>query len=61
VRSICLARLAWISCPQTARNSDWATVAVRIGPQPTLATRDLPDQRVAGEAPQELGMVVVER
>ncbi len=34
VRSICRARLAWISWPATARRSAWATVPVRIGLRP---------------------------
>ena len=59
-RSIWRARFAWISWPATARRSDCATVAVRIGRSPRslgIVSRSSGSLR---EAPQELGVVVVE-
>ena len=54
------ARLAWISWPATARSSACATVPVRIGRRPRTLPQRLAEQRVVGEAAQELGVVVVE-
>ena len=60
LRSIWRARFARISWPATARRSAWATVPVRIGRRPRSLAQRLGEQRVVGEALQELGVVVVE-
>ena len=51
---------AVISCPATARRSAWATVAVRSGRRPRSSRIGPPEQRIGGEAAQELRVVVVE-
>ena len=60
VRSICRARLAWISCPATARRSACATVPVLIGLRPRTRRSVSPSSGSAGEAAQELGVVGIE-
>ena len=59
-RSICRASRAVISCPATARSSACATVAVRIGRRPRRCWIGRAEQRVGGEPPQELRVVVVD-
>ena len=56
-RSIARASRARISWPQSARRSAWATVAVRTAAGRQVPRRR-PDQRVAPETAQELGVVV---
>ena len=53
-RSICRARLAWISWPATARSSACATVAVRIGRSPRSRRSVSPSSGSSREAAQEL-------
>ena len=59
--SIARARRDSISWPQNARSSACATEPTRACRMPSSCLRRLPDQRIAPEAPQELGVVVVER
>ncbi len=60
-RSIASARLASISCPQTARSTAWATVGRREGTEAVQAPDRRAEQRVVAEALGELRRVGVQR